>query len=173
MKVKEKYRCQGHHISSRLALLNSARCWLYCALMNVLCAWHQNPCCTLSGVYLMILFLFSFFFYCSVFIRKSIFPNKGIKNDRKDEVSSRKKLRICTVSLWMFLCPITDVHLDIKLLILYNTQKMLNYLEAPLNYVTWTDNDIHKLSFHYRSLYSSPHRHIHIASWKIDHSYVL
>lgn len=33
---------------------------------------------------------FFIFFYCSVFIRKSIFPNKGIKNDRKDEVSSRK-----------------------------------------------------------------------------------
>lgn len=38
----------------------------------------------------MILFLFSFFFNCSVFIRKSVFPDKGIKNDRKDGGSSRK-----------------------------------------------------------------------------------
>lgn len=47
----------------------------------------------------MILFLFSFFFNCSVFIRKNVFPDKGIKNDRKNEGSSRKKLRICTVLL--------------------------------------------------------------------------
>lgn len=33
---------------------------------------------------------FFFFFNCSVFIRKSVFPDKGIKNDRKDGGSSRK-----------------------------------------------------------------------------------
>lgn len=41
--------------------------------------------------------IISFFFNCSVFIRKNVFPDKGIKNDRKNEGSSRKKLRICTV----------------------------------------------------------------------------